>query len=711
MTRIKITDNVSLSTDLDLRDGAPLLKSGLSSLTTTEAQLFDDFNKPLDQTIVQTVALGGNFTSPNLLSGDLSLTAGAGMNCSLYVKKAADKLLFKDDGFSPLIPIAANQAWLGVEFDLSATGKVAASANGVGVSFEGDGKITCATYTLFSASPLPLLLDACGSGFSNFSLATNAEGIRGEAPNTVNVTEVSGSITMAVSVEQPFEMNALASANLPFNESASIQPNVTLSLASSLQVSGDFLVRCYKISDTVVRMGAYKKQGSTLTVSLTAAVGIEGKIGGDDVLNALLNAALPGVDVTAAGISGDTAATLNSVVKAGLNRNLSACLNATCSAAFAHEAALLYDVQLDGGDSAATDAALGSALGGDWTALEALPNVHCIRNIAVETVNKKSSLTVNLLGFYSAISTTDYLRTCTVLIDESGQMVITDKIDAARVSASTNPYAADRDQLRQALMEDFLCTATYAVASGKLNLNLSVMQSYHRYSSNMSGDEMRENVFLGYALGLIPNGSLDATLNDTPSFYHALVSAVVRYDTPALMDIFYKDPASQTQRSSAELEQAGRDVMCMLLDPSNPTDAVRLSILKNDSAWEQMDETGNIAVFDGIPELSGLGTTQLAAVEADWVSIVWWAQALAKIAPALSATTRALNQAPAANPSQDANFMKARATLANVLGAVTRNTNAAFVHGWGAAVMFALSGRHGSATMDLTWNSKSLHYQ
>jgi hypothetical protein len=177
------------------------------------------------------------------------------------------------------------------------------------------------------------------------------------------------------------------------------------------------------------------------------------------------------------------------------------------------------------------------------------------------------------------------------------------------------------------------------------------------------------------------------------------------------MDIFYKDPASQTQRSSAELEQAGRDVMCMLLDPSNPTDAVRLSILKNDSAWEQMDETGNIAVFDGIPELSGLGTTQLAAVEADWVSIVWWAQALAKIAPALSATTRALNQAPAANPSQDANFMKARATLANVLGAVTRNTNAAFVHGWGAAVMFALSGRHGSATMDLTWNSKSLHYQ
>jgi hypothetical protein len=712
MTCIKITDNVSLSTDLDLRDGAPLLKSGLSSLVTTEAQFFQDLNKPLDQTIVQSAALGGNFTSPNLLSGDVnSLTACAGMNCSILVKKPADKLLFHDDGFSPLIPIAANQAWLGVEFDLSATGKAAASANGVGVSFEGDGKITCATYTLFSASPLPLLLDACTAGFSNFTLTTNAAGIRSQAPNTVNVTEVCGSITAAVSVEQPFTMNALASANLPFNESASIVPNVTLSLAGSLQVSGDFLVRCYKISDNLVRMGVYKKQGSTLTVCLTAAAGIEGKIGGDDVLNALLKAALPGVDVAAAGISGDTAAILNDVIQDGLNRNLSACLNATCSAAFAHEAALLYDVQLDGRDGGATDAALASALAGNWTALEALPNVHCIRNIAVETVGKKSSLTVNLLGFYSAVSTADYLKTCTILIDDSGQVVITDKIDAARVSASTSPYAADPDKLRQALMEDFLCTATYAVVSGRLNLNLSVVQSYHRYSSNMSPSEMRENVALGYALGLIPGGSLDATLNATPSFYHAFVSAVVRYDTPALMDIFYKDPPTQTQRSTAELEQAGREVMCTLLDPSDPTDAVRLSILKNDGAWGQMDESGNIATFHDIPELSGLGTAQLDAIQADWVSIVWWAQALAKIAPALTATTRALDQAPAANPSQDAGFMKTRATLANVLGAVTRNTNAAFVHGWGAAVMFALSGRHGSATMDLTWNSKSLHYQ
>jgi hypothetical protein len=46
-----------------------------------------------------------------------------------------------------------------------------------------------------------------------------------------------------------------------------------------------------------------------------------------------------------------------------------------------------------------------------------------------------------------------------------------------------------------------------------------------------------------------------------------------------------------------------------------------------------------------------------------------------------------------------------------VLGDVTRNTSAAFVHGWGAAVMFALSRRRGSAEMELTWNSKTLHFE
>jgi hypothetical protein len=358
-----------------------------------------------------------------------------------------------------------------VEFDLTATATAGASANGVGVSFEGDAKVACSTYSLFSVTvpPLRSLRDACAIGFGNFSLTTGTAAIRKQVSNTVNVTDVSGFVKVTVSLEQPFALNALASANLPFSEIASIQPSVTLKLATALQISGDFLVRCYKMSDDVLRIGLYKKHGSTLTAHFTAGAGIGADIGSDDVLGALLNAALPGVDSAKAGITGDNATTLNNVIKDGIDRSLSAQLNATCSAATTHEAAVLYEIRLNGGDNVATDNALGLALHDDWTTMEALPNARRIRNIAVETIEKKRSVTVNLLGFYSATSTLDYLKSCTVLIDDSGQVTITDKLDTSRVSASTSPYAADNDKLRQALMEDFLCTATYAAMGGKLN--------------------------------------------------------------------------------------------------------------------------------------------------------------------------------------------------------------------------------------------------
>ena len=39
--------------------------------------------------------------------------------------------------------------------------------------------------------------------------------------------------------------------------------------------------------------------------------------------------------------------------------------------------------------------------------------------------------------------------------------------------------------------------------------------------------------------------------NGTPSFYHASVSAIVHYDMPALLDIFYKVHALHLARVTA----------------------------------------------------------------------------------------------------------------------------------------------------------------
>lgn len=712
MQTVTITDGVSLNATLDLKDGSALAEANPKQFLATDKDLFEALNLPVNQTSIKSIALGATFTSPNLLSGDLKLNVLPGMNCGLTVIRPADKLLFADDGFSPKIAVNPNQAWLGFELDVTLGAQLSATDGAFGVSFAIASKASACTWTLVCAAvpPLPKLLDALQTALANYSVLTSPAAIREQLADTVCTTEVSGCVTASVSVQQPFTLNPLASANLPFNEKASVEPCVTAELSSSVKITGDFIVRSYKISGSLVRLGVYKQRGVTLTVELEAGAGLGGDLGKTEVLNKVLNAALPGVDLAAAGITGSTAEQLNGVIKTGLSRSLSAQLNATCSASDTDEAALLYDIHLDQGEPTETDTALKQAMGGDWTALHGLSNATCLRNVAVETVSKKSALSLNLFGFYNALSATDYVRKSTILVDESGQLSMIDKLDTSRISASIAPDASDSEKLRRALVEDFLCTATYAAVSGRLQLNLTAMQSYFDLKQSMGAPEMWDNVRLGSALGLITPSKLDGALSSVRTFNHACVSATVRYESPALMSIFYKDPATQTLRSQTEIENVGRLVMASLLDPNDGPDAVRLQVLNSDALWQQMDDNGDPAAFHTIGGLSQLPQPQLGAVIADWVTIRWWAKALAKVAPALSAALNALNAVNSADPAHDPGFVTARANLANVLGSVTRNTDGGFVHGWGEAVLFALSGNAGTAAMDLTWSGKSLHF-
>jgi hypothetical protein len=716
MATIQITDNIGLNTDLTIRDDSSLAKAGLTKLVSTTKQLFDDFGKPVDQSDAESFGLGATFTTPNMLSSDVSsLTVSAGIDCDLTVAKAADKLLFPDDGFSPKIPIEANQAWVGVDFDLTGSVDAATTVNGVGISFDGSTKFTYSTYTLFSpaAPPLPFLKDACVKAFQNFSMTTNATALRSQLPGTVNVAEVNGSVTVGVSLQLPFTLNPLASANLPLNETASIQPSVTVEVAPSVEITGDLLVRSWKVSDNQLVFGVYKEHGTTVSVSFTAGAGIGGDIGTTDVLGKILNAALPGVDVKAAGIGGDNVDALNQAIKDGLDRSLSAQMNAAFSVAFTDEAAVLYQITLD--LSEAVDDALGKALHGDWTQLEKLSaqspgTVRRLRNVAVETVEKKFAFNLNLFGFYSVVSVDDYLKRCTVLVDETGEISLIDKLDTSRISASSAPFASDKDKLRKALMEDFVCTATYAVVAGKLNLNISATQRYFDYDRAMSHEDMKENVLLGYALGLIPFGSLDDLLNANSTFLHASVSATLTYGMQDLLHLFFKDVNSLTPRTRQEFEVQGRRDLAALLDSVDDINKVRLDVLGDDDLWAQMDDNGNVNQFNLIDGLRLLNPVQLAAVSSDWRSIAWWTDAVSKVAAQLKATLAAVAAAAGVDPNKDPEVMKARGKLADQLGSVTRNSEAQYVHGWSEAVTFGLSGGKAKAGMDVIWSGQTRHY-
>ena len=83
-----------------------------------------------------------------------------------------------------------------------------------------------------------------------------------------------------------------------------------------------------------------------------------------------------------------------------------------------------------------------------------------------------------------------------------------------------------------------------------------------------------------------------------------------------------------------------------------------------------------------------------------------------KVGPILSETLTALeSDSSAADPTRDPSFMAKRSSLAAILGSAARNTKAAFENDWGPAVMFALSGHHGVADLDVGWGGVLKHFE
>ena len=81
-----------------------------------------------------------------------------------------------------------------------------------------------------------------------------------------------------------------------------------------------------------------------------------------------------------------------------------------------------------------------------------------------------------------------------------------------------------------------------------------------------------------------------------------------------------------------------------------------------------------------------------------------------RVAPVLSQVLTILKGITGGDPTKDPAFESQHRKLSGVLSAVARNTNDAFIGGWGPSVMFALSGRHGVATMEVAWAGNDKHF-
>ena len=340
----------------------------------------------------------------------------ASVNSTMAVARSADSPLFGSDDYDP-IEIDSNDCWVSFELDTLLDASVTVPLpNGFGVSFEGSTAPQFATYVRIPAAQAPTtnLSQAIGQTLDAFKIIGSVDAMLSIPQDVIYTTDISGNVKVGGSWALPISVNqlSLADANLPFNASISVAPSLTLQVAGDIAFGKEFSVRMRRTGANTLYLGLYKKKGTTLEASFTAAAGLGASLGNNELISKFFSAFAPGIDTSA--LPADQAADITQVLNDSIDNSLAVSLNAACSAATANEAAFAYLVDLSNLNQATKDA-LTDVLHGDWTALAQLPNAKQLRNVVVDTVKKEFSFTLNVLGLFNYRSVADFVKSMKIL--------------------------------------------------------------------------------------------------------------------------------------------------------------------------------------------------------------------------------------------------------------------------------------------------------
>jgi hypothetical protein len=465
MAKFTIAD-ITGSEQIDITDDSLLAGQKLNDMQSAQAFLAA-LGKPVTDKAFNDAKLAATFEKPAIPFDKNTVDFKAGVNAAISVARAFDTPLFGKDDYDA-VDIQGNDCWVGVEFDTLLDAKVSVPlSHGFGVSFEANATSAFATYRLMpdAVAPDQNLGDALAAAMSGYNVIATVEQAMEIPAGAIYTTDVTGTFTVGGSWKLPTSINqmSLADANLPFNARVSVAPAVTVKVAGSVAVSGAFGVRFRRSGGNAIRMGIYKKHGTTLSASFRASAALGANVGNTDLIAAFFKAVSDEADLTT--LSKDDVAKFQKVLNDSIDQSLAISLNAACSASEWDEAALVYEVNTAANDGGATLAAVAAALGGDWTALGKLDghgNVRKLRDVVIDTIEKKYSLNVNLLGLYNYRSVGDFILNMRVVKNaENGSVVITDKATASRITTGSMPLVAAPDVLRVVLYESFVATAAY----------------------------------------------------------------------------------------------------------------------------------------------------------------------------------------------------------------------------------------------------------
>ena len=349
-----------------------------------------------------------------------------------------------------------------------------------------------------------------------------------------------------------------------------------------------------------------------------------------------------------------------------------------------NEAMFLYEVDLNA-LTPDSKSLLQNALLGDLTELVAKdhdpgPGIRVVKTLIGSEKTLKHIFKVNLLGIYNALTVSSLVKSGSAAWNsDTGEFILTDSANAARIGISAVNFGADSQKLRHVLAENLLMTAAYragACVSGPPNLK--ACHTHFTLSNRANSDDIIHDVLLGTGLGFNAIANLPPELRD---FGRTTVLAEASYDDAAFTSLFFD---GTRQRDKSEYDRAGRDAIRFLVQPGDP-DESRLLPVNDDHLWADMRGNGNVNSAEFRHLFGNLNPDAVRLIGVDYLNVVWWADSMQSTGVCLG-TLRKLLDHPGVSRTDPA-FVKAKQALADRLAKLAGLTRQDFGGPWGLLAM------------------------
>ncbi len=719
MATFQISDGINPAIDVTPNPNSGLIKyfKNLADITVSGAVLALKSGTSLADPTLTSMSAGVTFAEPiDVGTNQVDLKIGGGLTGSLavFVPHGSAPKLFDPDPYDDPIAVTSDDRYVSFGLLASINDSIATAPGDLKFGLSAGGSITITDYRRFTVRPVaPSLADAVRDTVAQFKIPADIEDLQNLAPGEIVTINGTGLIKFSATADLLTAVNPLASASLPAPlPTVAIKAGGSISVGADIELSGEFQIRVSKIDANIVRLAYYRKSGETLDVKVTASAGLSANIGDGDIIGTLMSAISSDAKADAdelkrSALTADEIQNIQEAIKASIARTVEIAVSAELSGTREQKAAFLYDVNL-GALSAASRAAIHSALDGDLSALTAdpsspLPGIVSAYDLFSNVRQRKYSLQVNLLGIlnYGYVSKLMTLGK-TIYEPTTGQLVISDSVTASRISTVVaNIGVADPEKLRQAMAENFLITVAYRGArSAGLVPTLTTSHSFFALNQHTSQETLRDELDVGVALGLLDATSETNLVASAPEFGKTLYYAATDYDDTLSNSLFLDE---SQPRATDFYEQAGLQAVASLIR-SNDADAARLLPTRDADLWQKMKAAGQPGIkglFPGVPD------SVIGAIIADYSLICWWSFAMNETAKKLSAMQNFLSSRPTVD-DQNNDFKRLRTDLANHLRSVAANTKEDFGRPWGLLAMFIASGRQAGRKTMLVGQTLSL---